>query len=172
MLYAGQEIGEPANGSMGFSVNGNTSIFDYCAMPEFQKWFNNGNCDGGKLDDSQRHLRDFYSTLLNAVLRNEALQTGEFYELMLANEHQSGFDTKLYIYMRYTAGKRVLVIANFSRYERNFTVKLPADLLQKLNLSGSYDFNDLLTGNRYHSNDISQGVNIFLPPTSGMLLKF
>ena len=172
MLYSGQEVGEPANGSQGFSVNGNTSIFDYCGIPEHQKWFNNGQCDGGQLSEDQKNLRNFYSKLLNAVLNNEALNSGEFYELMLANEYQPGFDQRLYIYLRYTNNKRVLVIANFGRYERHFNIKLPDDLLQKLNISGSIEFTDLLSDTKYTTNDISQGVNIFLPPTSGMLLNF
>lgn len=172
MLYSGQEVGEPANGSQGFSVNGNTSIFDYCGIPEHQKWFNNGQCDGEQLSDDQKNLRNFYSTLLNAVLKNEALNSGEFYELMLANEYQPGFDQRLYIYLRYTANQRILAITNFGRYERHFQVKFPDDLLQKLNISGSIEFTDLLSESKYSSNDISQGLNIFLPPTSGMLLKF
>jgi glycosidase len=163
MIYSGQEVGEPANGSMGFGSDPRTSIFDYCAIPEHQKWFNNGQCDGGQSTADQKKLRDFYSKLLNTVLNNEALQTGE---------HQPGFDTRLYIYLRYTANERVLIIANFGRYERDFTVKLPDDLRRKLNLNGSIEFNDLLSNNCYHTDDITQGLNIFLSPTSGMLLKF
>jgi glycosidase len=172
MIYSGQEVGEPANGSMGFSISGNTSIFDYCAIPEHQKWFNNGQCDGGQLSGDQKNLRNFYSKLLNAVLNNEALQTGEFYELMLANEYQPGFDQRLYIYLRYTNNKRVLVIANFGRYERNFTIKLPDDLLQKLNIQGAIELNDLLSDANYKVNNILDGVNVTLPATSGLLLEF
>ena len=172
MLYSGQEVGEPAHGHQGFGGDPRTSIFDYCGIPEHQKWFNNGQCDGGQLSDDQKNLRNFYSKLLNAVLNNEALQTGEFYELMVANEHQPGFDTKLYIYLRYTNNKRVLAITNFGRYERHFQVKFPGDLLQKLNISGSIEFTDLLSDTKYTTNNISQGVNIFLQPTSGMLLNF
>jgi len=172
MLYSGQEVGEPANGSQGFSVNGNTSIFDYCSIPEHQKWFNNGNCDGGQLSEDQKNLRNFYVKLLNAVLSKEALQNGEFYELMLANEYQPGFDTKLYIYLRYTADQRILIITNFSRNQRQFNIKLPGDLLQKLNISGRIEFTDLLNDSKYSTNDISQGVNVFLPATSGLLLEF
>lgn len=172
MIYSGQEAGEPANGSMGFSISGNTSIFDYCAIPEHQKWYNNGQCDGGQLSDDQKNLRNFYSKLLNTVLSNEALQTGEFYELMLANEAQPGFDNKLYIYLRYTNNQRILVITNFSRNERHITIKLPDDLLQKSKISVEAEFNDLLSDAKYHTDDIAQGVNIFLPPTSGLLLEF
>jgi hypothetical protein len=49
---------------------------------------------------------------LNAVKNNEALRYGKFYELMLANQYQPGFDTRLYIYLRYTDNQRILVITN------------------------------------------------------------
>jgi glycosidase len=172
MIYSGQEVGEPANGTQGFGGSPRTSIFDYCGIPEHQKWYNNGQCDGGQLSDEQKHLRNFYSKLLNVVLSNEALNSGEFYELMLANEHQPNFDQHLYIYLRYTSNKRVLVIANFARYERPFQVMFPDDLLQKLNISGSIEFTDLLSDANYATNDISQGLDVIIPANAGLLLSF
>ncbi len=173
MVYFGQEVGEPALGSAGFGPDeGRTTIFDYHGVPEHQKWMNSGLFDGGQLSDSQKNLRNFYSTLLNAVHNNEALSTGNFWELMLANERQSGFDQHLYIFLRYTDKQRILVIANFNRSERSMQVKLPADLLQQLNLSGKKNFTDLLTGNKYSTDNIEAGLQITLPAASGMLLEF
>jgi hypothetical protein len=128
--------------------------------------------DGGKLSDSQKNLRAFYSKLLNLVRDNEALRIGEFWELMLANEHQPGFDQHLYLFLRYTDKQRILVITNFNRSERKLLVKLPDDLLQKFDLSGSKEFTDLLNGTKYNTNDINSGLDITLPPASGMLLSF
>ena len=173
MVYFGQEVGEPALGSEGFSGNdGRTSIFDYWGVPEHQKWVDNGKYDGGGLSDSQKHLKDFYSKLLNICRDNEALKSGQFWELMIANEHQNGFDQRLYLYLRYTDNQRVLVIANFNRDARQMQVKLPADLLAKLNISGSREFTDLLSGAKYSTTDIANGLNINIPATSGMLLSF
>jgi glycosidase len=173
MIYSGQEVGEPAVGSEGFSGNdGRTSIFDYWAVPEHQKWVNNGAYDGGKLSDDQKKLRAFYQTLLNAVNDNEALKSGSFYELMMANEHQPGFDQRLYIYLRYTNNQRIWVIINFNRSQRTLRVKLPDDLLAKLNLSGKKEFTDLLTGNKLNTENIAEGVDVALPATSGVLLEF
>jgi glycosidase len=172
MIYSGQEVGEPAGNSMGFSSDTRTSIFDYCGIPEHQKWLNNGNYDGGQLSEDQKHLHAFYTKLLNAVLNSEALCNGKFYELMLANQNQQGFNTRLYIYARYTAGQRVLVIANFNRSQQNITIKLPDDLLTQLNISGAVQFNDLMSDAKYSTNNIAEGVNISLQPTSGLLLEF
>ncbi len=173
MVYSGQEVGEPASGLAGFGPDeGRTTIFDYHGVPEHQKWMNGGLFDGSQLSDSQKNLRNFYSTLLNAAHNNEALSTGNFWELMLANERQDGFDQHLYIFLRYTDKQRILVIANFNRSERSIQVKLPADLLQQLNLSGEKNFTDLLSGNKYSTDNIEAGLQITLPATSGMLLEF
>jgi hypothetical protein len=96
MIYSGQEVGEPAEGTPGFSGDdGRTTIFDYWGVPAHQQWMNNGAFDGAGLSSAQKELRGFYSKLLNIVKDNEALSTGDFYELMIANEHQPGFDTML-----------------------------------------------------------------------------
>jgi glycosidase len=173
MIYFGQEVGEPGAGSEGFSGNdGRTSIFDYWGVPEHQKWINGGAYDGGKLSDDQKKLRGFYSTLLNSVNHSEAIKTGDFYELMMANEHQPGFDTKMYIYLRYTNNQRILVITNFNRDARTISVKLPDDLLHKLNLNGSKQFKDLLSGINYNTNDIKNGVEITVGASNGLMLEF
>ncbi|MDN5284152.1 MAG: alpha-amylase [Mucilaginibacter sp.] len=171
MIYFGQEVGEPATGNQGFSgENGRTSIFDYCGVPEHQKWLNNGAFDGERLADDQKKLRGFYQTFLNAVHNNEALKSGSFYELMLANEHQSGFDQLLYMYLRYTDSQQILVIVNFNRDYRKIWIKLPDDLLAKLNLTGKKEFTDLLSSAKFNTDDIGQGVEIELQGSSGMLL--
>ena len=62
MIYSGQEVGEQAEGTTGFSSSdGRTSIFDYCAVPQLQKWNNGGMFDGAKLSDSKKNLRSFLS---------------------------------------------------------------------------------------------------------------
>jgi glycosidase len=173
MIYFGQEVGEPANGAEGFSSSdGRTSIFDYWGVPEHQKWLNGGKMDGGQLSDDQKNLRGFYGKLLNLVRDKEALREGEFWELMVANEHQQGFDQRLYLFLRYTDKQRILVITNFNRDERRLQVKFPADLLGKLQITGSEEFTELLSGTKYNTNDISDGVEINLSATSGVLLEF
>jgi len=173
MIYSGQEVGEPALGNQGFSGDdGRTSIFDYCGLPEHQKWLNNGAFDGTNLSESQNNLRGFYQKLLINVRDNEALTSGLFYELMMANEHQPGFDQLLYIYLRYTTEQRVLVITNFNRAERGLVVKLPDDLLGKLNLSGKKELTDLLSGTKFNTDDIKNGVDVKIPASGGLLLAF
>jgi glycosidase len=173
MIYSGQEVGEPAGGNEGFSgEDGRTTIFDYWGVPEYQKWLNNGQFDGGQLSESQQKLRQFYSQLLNAVNKNEALNDGLFYELMLANEHQNGFNQRVYIFLRYTGNQRILVITNFNRTENIISIKLADDLLRLFNLSGHVEFTDLLSGTKYNTENINDSLPLVLPAVSGMLLEF
>ncbi|MBL7922648.1 MAG: alpha-amylase family protein, partial [Bacteroidia bacterium] len=80
MLYFGQEVGETADVNVGFAgERGRTSIFDYCAAPEHQKWYNRGRCDGGKLSEPQRYLRRAYASLLRLAACSEAINKGGFY---------------------------------------------------------------------------------------------
>ncbi|MFA6084539.1 alpha-amylase family protein [Mucilaginibacter sp.] len=172
MIYSGQEVGEPAAGASGFSGDdGRTTIFDYWGVPGHQKWLNNGKFDGGQLSAQQKELRGFYSKLLNTVKGNEALRNGSFYELMIANEQQPGFDTMLYTYLRYTSHQRVLVIVNFSRQDKSIKLKLPDDLLSKWNLQGEVIFTDLLSNKVFKTNNMQAGVDITVHAASGLLLN-
>src|SRR5207302_5724299 len=64
MIYNGQEVGEPAQGTEGFgSDDARTSIFDYWSMPELVKWVNEHKYDGKRLSPEQRELRISYSRL-------------------------------------------------------------------------------------------------------------
>jgi hypothetical protein len=172
MIYSGQEVGEPAAGASGFSGDdGRTTIFDYWGLPEHQKWMNNGKFDGGQLSAQQKELRSFYSSLLNTVKNNEALRWGSFYELMIDNEHQPGFDTLLYIYLRYTLQQRVLVIVNFSHQDKSIKLKLPEDLIVQFKLKGEVTFTDLLRNNVFKTDNIQEGVDITVNAASGLLLS-
>lgn len=174
MIYFGQEVGEPGAGAEGFGGDdGRTTIFDYWGLPVHQQWLNGGKMDGGRLSESQKKLRDFYGKLLNIAGTNEAIKSGRFWELMLANQNNgSGFNERIYAYVRFTDKQRILVITNFNRNEQKLDVKLPADLLNELHLNGGAAFTDLLSGNKYSTNDIAGGLTIDLPASSGVLLEF
>jgi glycosidase len=173
MIYSGQEVGEVAIGSEGFSGNdGRTTIFDYWGIASLQNWVNNGKYDGANLDGSQKALRFFYQKLLQAARENEAIRLGNFYELMLANEHDSGFDEKVYAYLRYTTKQRILIVVNFNRDHRPLNLKIPIDLRERLGLAGRIDFRDVLSDTKFTANDVAAGLNFTLPAASGAMLSF
>lgn len=174
MIYSGQEVGEPANGTEGFSGDdGRTSIFDYWGVPNHQKWMNDGAFDGGKLNEEEKSLRQFYSKLLNLVTKNEAISSGNFYELLQINQSSQGFNDKVYAYLRYTANKRVLILANFNRNETILNVNFPEDVLKAFDLEGkAIGFTDLLSATKFNTENMNNGLIVKMPSTSAVILEF
>ena len=174
MIYNGQEVGEPGHGAQGFSgEDGRTSIFDYCGIPQHQKWMNDGAFDGGKLNEDEKTLRQFYQVLLQVSTTNEAISAGNFYELLDANQASVGFNDKVYAYLRYTTSQRVLILANFNRFETTLNVRLPNDVLSVFDLDGkTVAFKDLLTGLSFNTANINDGLAIQIPSTGAVILAF
>lgn len=175
LIYSGQEVGEPAEGTSGFSTsNGRTSIFDYCAMPQMLKWLNNGKMNGAKLSDSKKNLRKFYQSLLQISAVRKALTDGEFYDLLYLNDQERGFNQKTYSFLRYKDDDRLLVIVNFNRFEVGLQLKFTDDLLYKFNLSSAKNhfFKDLLSEMVFSETNLFNGLKISLKPSSGCILSF
>lgn len=174
MIYNGQEVGEPAQGAEGFGgEDSRSSIFDYWSLPKHQKWMNNGAFDGGKLNEEEKSLRQFYSKLLNLVNENEAIAKGSFYELLNANQASEGFNDRVYAYLRHTANQRVLVLANFNRNETTLNVKFPKDVLEAFKLAAkSITFTDLLSDTKFSTVNMDEGLSIKMPSTSAVILEF
>ncbi|WP_054414582.1 alpha-amylase family protein [Hymenobacter sp. DG25A] len=151
MMYFGQEVGEPANGAEGFSgADGRTTIFDYWGVPNHQKWMNGGKFDGGKLDSTQKQLRDFYSRLLNLSRSSDAIRRGRFYELQDANNLGKDYDQKhVYTFLRYTDKQKLLIVANFSKDKTmRPTLRITPQALTAMGLNPNrvYSYQDLLNG--------------------------
>jgi glycosidase len=117
LFFNGQEVGEPGAGAEGFSSgDGRTTTFDYWCMPEFARWVNKHNYDGGKLSQKQKDLRHFYADLL--ALCQDASIRGDGYWGLKYHNRSSEFGAcpdDLYTFARFqgSSGRLVLVVANF-----------------------------------------------------------
>lgn len=144
MLYFGQEVGEPAQGDIGFSGDdGRTTIFDYSGVPEHQKWINGGKHDGGALSEEQKRLRKNYANLLNFCKSSEAIAMGKLIDLPLYNQKQgNGYPQKLYAYLRFTEKEKLLVVVNFGGETfEDINVRIPSDAMEVMGLKeGDYGF--------------------------------
>jgi glycosidase len=186
MVYHGQEVGEPAAGSEGFSGdNARTTIFDYWSMPEFTKWVNGGKYDGGKLSTDQKALREWYGKLIRAT-QAPAFTAGEFYGLNHANKDNPKFGRVgdetasghwLYAFLRHDpkSGQSFLVVANFSGSEtlRGVNVNIPEDAWKFLGRTdhATAKFTDRLNGG-WSSLSGKDGLTLpDLAPCSAMLLE-
>lgn len=132
MIYFGQESGEPAIGSVGFSGDdGRTSIFDYCSVPEHIKWVNEGKYDGGQLSVDQVNIRGFYTKLLN-LAQNEIFASGGFYDLMWFHPDGDYFDGRyIYVFLRHAKSKAFLVVANFHQNQSmKIRIRFPKEVIE------------------------------------------
>lgn len=138
MTYFGQEVGEAAKGEIGYSGDdGRTSIFDYCNVPEHQKWMNNGKFDGGALSENQKALRNKYKDILNLSLKYEAISKGEFHDLMWINAFDGAKrPDKIYAYLRYTKKEKLLFILNFdAEISQQSVLKIPDEIIANMGFS-------------------------------------
>ena len=180
MLYFGQEVGEPAKGSMGFSGDdGKTSIFDYCHVPEHQKWMNNGLFDGDNLSEFQRSLRENYSRIMNFAMQEEAIRNGSFYDLMWANQDMHWYGAgKIYCYLRYINDQVLLFVLNFDK-EKDIDVNLriPEHAIDvvKLNNYLNLSFHEIYPGNEKPEISLqvimNEGIVIIVPAASGRVFR-
>jgi len=171
MLYMGQEVGEPARGSEGFSSeDGRTTLFDYWGVPEHQKWMNQGKFDGARLSADQKQLRDFYKRLLTLASGSEAIRKGRFYELQDANNLSKEYNQRhLYSFLRYTDGQKLLIVVNFSDSKTyKPTIVLPNEVQATIGLDirRPYSCQDLL-----NYGQSQPGLALTLPPLSAMVLE-
>ncbi|RYE20271.1 MAG: alpha-amylase, partial [Sphingobacteriaceae bacterium] len=112
--------------------------------------------------------------LLEITATHEAIQNGAFYDLLYLNEHDRGFNPKIYPFLRYTDQDRLLIISNFNRNEVNLQVKFTDELLNQFNLMNieNHVFTDLLSGYKFSSTNLQQGLIVNLPASSGVILSF
>jgi glycosidase len=152
LVFNGQEVGEEAAGSEGFSGDdGRTTIFDYWTMPHVAEWVNGYEFDGGGLDASRKELRSFYRELI-ALAQKPGFASGNFYGLQSLNKDNPDYTSGQWIYsfLRYDTDFDAvwLVVANFSDQAHEFGLKIPAEAAQFAGFDGAgeVEFVDALAG--------------------------
>lgn len=149
MIYAGQEVGEQALGSEGFSGDdGRTTIFDYWSMPTVRRWLNGGAADGGGSRECELKLRGLYKRVLNLVNGEKALREGRFFDLMYVNYQNGKFDPhRQYAFLRSYGGETILVAVNFGDDFAETEINIPRHAFDVLAIKeGSVMSRELLTG--------------------------
>ena len=141
MVYAGQELGEPAADAEGYSGHdGRTTIFDYWSVPTLRRWHQ------GKPTADERRLRAMYRKVLHLCNSEKTLAHGAFFDLMYVN--QDTLDSnRQYAYLRHCDGEMTLVVANFGDEEVNTAIRIPQHALDCAQMAhGTYTCQNLLEG--------------------------
>ena len=167
MVYAGQELGEPAADAEGYSGHdGRTTIFDYWSVPTLRRWHQ------GRPTADERRLRAMYRKILRLCNSEKTLSHGDFFDLMYVN--QDSLDTRQhYAYLRHCDGEMTLVAVNFGDNEMHASIRIPQHALDCATMPhGRYRCHDLLTG---EDTDVTLSADTTLPvhiaPHSAILLN-
>ena len=148
MIYAGQELGEPAADAEGYSGHdGRTTIFDYWSIPTLRRWLNHGRCDG-QLSDKEQWLRSMYRRILTLCNTERAIREGKFFDLMYVNyEHPRLNPHRHFAFLRADGDELLVITVNFSDEEANVEINIPAHAFDYLDLRrGNVVATELLTG--------------------------
>lgn len=135
MIYMGQELGEQALESEGFSgADGRTTIFDYWSLSTLRRWLADV---GGQtsLTAREQWLRRLYRTVLRACNDEAALREGAFFDLMYVNyDNPTVNPHRHYLFLR-CQGREVIVAAlNFGAEKASMSINIPQHALDILGI--------------------------------------
>ena len=149
MIYMGQELGEQALESEGFSgADGRTTIFDYWSLSTLRRWLADV---GGQtsLTAREQWLRRHYRTVLRACNDEAALREGAFFDLMYVNyDNPTVNPHRHYLFLR-CQGREVIVAAlNFGAEKASMSINIPQHALDILGIQAAVNARatDLLSG--------------------------
>lgn len=151
MVYMGQELGEPALESEGFSgYDGRTTIFDYWSVGTIRRWLNNGKCDNAILTPNEMWLRETYQNILKLCNNEPAVYGGRFFDLMYVNYSNPYLNPHHhYAFLRSYGETTLIIIANFSEQSTDIRVNVPRLAFDMLNVpEGEAEMINLLNGER------------------------
>ena len=175
MIYAGQELGEPAADAEGYSGHdGRTTIFDYWSIPTLRRWLNGGKCDDSLLTGREKWLRDVYSKVLTLCNNESPISQGSFFDLMYVNyENQSLNPHDHYVFMRNYDGETLIIAVNFRPTSCDLKINLPRHAFNVLNIKeGIYDATELLTGEQSEKTVSSEKpFETFVAPYNAVVWK-
>lgn len=136
MLYAGQELGEKAEGPSGFSGDdGKTTIFDYAVVPTLQSWNNNGKWNKEKLTESQIQLRYEYAQLMHFSKQNETIRKGYFYDLQYSNQNHEQYNSqRMFSFLRFRHSEPLLIVCSFEETDKWIRLIIPPEAWHSLGI--------------------------------------
>lgn len=151
MIYAGQELGEPAADAEGYSgLDGRTTIFDYWSIPTLRRWYNNGNCDEKLLTSREVWLRNIYSKILNICNQEKAISNGNFFDLMYVNYDNPSLNPHdHYVFLRNFENETLLIAVNFRSSSCDLKINIPRHAFNTLSIpEGKFEAVELLSSDK------------------------
>lgn len=176
MIYYGQELGERASENEGFAGHNNrTTIFDYWSYDTMRRWHNHGACTTEHLTPQELWLRNLYTRVLTLCNSEEAIRSGEFFDLMYVNLRNPEFNPHTtFAFLRYTDNEALLIVANFSDATQRADVNIPELAFTMASLPQGTVRADELLHNTRQSITLHPQVptTVTIPPRDALVLKF
>ncbi|MGL4779461.1 MAG: alpha-amylase family glycosyl hydrolase [Bacteroidales bacterium] len=176
MLYFGQELGEEAMDTEGFSgQDGRTTIFDFWSVESIRHWYDHGNCEERLLSGRQKQIRQFYKSILNIAENEKAITEGLFFDLMYVNPSSEYFNQdKQYAFLRKYEDELILIVVNFDIYEQDCKVVIPKHAFDYLEIEerAEIECKELLSKmTLYQSLSVLAPFRTRVPAQSGVIWK-
>lgn len=143
MLYFGQEIGEKGMEQEGFSgVNGRTSIFDWWSIDSVRRLYNtiHGN---NELTSGEKAVLDKYRYALNLASADNAMNSGDTYDLCYCNVSSDGFNKdRHFAFLRDFKDETWLIAVNFSDKPAEMSLSIPQHAFDWLKIPSTDSLNE------------------------------
>ena len=168
MVYAGQELGEPAADAEGYSGHdGRTTIFDYWSVPTLRRWHMD------KPTAAERKLRAMYRHLLRLCNSEPSLAHGQFFDLMYVNQETID-PQRQYAYLRHCDGEMTLIIANFGDTPIDTFINIPQHALDCAKMpAGNYSCEELFSGQTTQTTlDGDSRFEVQIAPHNAIMWRF
>lgn len=173
MIYQGQELGEKAEDTEGFSgLDGRTTIFDYWSIPSVCRWYNKGKCNDKLLTDSEKKLRNLYKHILTLCNKEKAISDGKFFDLMYVNYNNVN-PHRHYTYLRHHEDETLLIAVNFGNEIADVNINIPPHAFEYLKLEqGIYNGVELLSNKKeIISLSVNSPFHAIIEPFSAVIWK-
>lgn len=173
MIYQGQELGEKAEDTEGFSgLDGRTTIFDYWSIPSVCRWYNKGKCNDKLLTDSEKKLRNLYKHILTLCNKEKAISDGKFFDLMYVNYNNVN-PHRHYTYLRHHEDETLLIAVNFGNEIADVNINIPPHAFEYLKLEqGIYNGVEVLSNKKeIISLSVNTPFHAIIEPFSAVIWK-
>lgn len=139
MIYSGQEVGENAPESEGFSGHdGRSTIFDWWKSRSAESLWEYVHSGTG-LDVQQQSTLDKYREIMQFANTNQVSE-GETFDLCFCNMTSEGFDPdKHFAFLRFDTAACWLIVCNFSNTDAAMTLDIPTENMRRTVQVNAFD---------------------------------
>ena len=128
MIYSGEEVGERAMDSEGFSGrDGRTTIFDWWSVPSLRRLYGHIH-SGNTLTEYEASILEGFRRVLHLEDQHPALSGGATYDLCFCNMDSPGFDPdRHFAFLRSDGKETLLFVCNFASCASSIRIHVPQE---------------------------------------------